>query len=313
MELIRTKRTDISFRIAKKAFIKHRQIYIMLIPIAVYYAVFCYAPMFGNIIAFQDFSFTKGFLGSKFVGVKHFIAFLNNYKFWSLVRNTLMINIYNLLFRFPAPIILALLLNEVKNQKFKRTVQTVTYLPHFISMVVVAGIILDFVATDGLLNEIRRLLGAKEAISFMTEPAYFYAIYTISGIWQEIGWDSIIYIAALSSINQELYEAAAIDGANRWRRVWHITLPGIMPTIIILFIMKIGQMLSVGYEKVLLLYNPTIYETADVISTYVYRRGILEMDYSYSAAVGLFNSVINFALLISVNAFCKRMTGNVLW
>lgn len=268
--------------------------------------------MFGNIIAFQDYSVAGGVFGSDWVGFKHFANFLSNFKFWKLIRNTLAINLYGILFAFPAPIILALLLNEIRLKKFKRAVQTVTYLPHFISVVIAAAIILDFVSADGIINNVRALFGLDKIV-FMTQPKYFYPVYIISGIWQEVGWGSIIYIATLSSIDPQLYEAAMIDGAGRWKQMLHVTLPGILPTIIIMLILRIGQMLNVGFEKVLLLYNPSIYETSDVISTYVYRQGILSQDYSYSTAVSLFNSVFNFSLLILANNISKKFTSSSLW
>ena len=289
-----------------------KHLYLILLPAILYYVIFKYIPMFGNVIAFQRYSITKGIFDSQFVGLENFIEFLSNYKFWQLMRNTLSINIYALIFSFPAPIILALLLNEVRCTKFKKTVQTITYMPHFISMVVIASMILNFVASDGLINTIRDIFGFAP-ISFMTEPKYFYPIYIISDIWQQVGWGSIIYIAAISSIDAELYNAATVDGAGRFRQALHITLPSIAPTITILLIMRIGSMLTVGYEKIILLYNPSIYETADVISTYVYRRGLIEGDYSYSAAVGIFNSIINFILLMSANLFSKKYSGNSLW
>lgn len=292
--------------------LKYKHIYLILLPTLLFYAIFCYAPMFGTVIAFQKFSITKGILGSRFVGLANFKDFLTNYKFWQLLRNTLSINVLGLVFGFPAPIIFALLLNEIRAEKFKKITQTITYMPHFISVVVVASMILTFVASDGFINSVRGMFGAQP-ISFMTQPQYFYAIYIISDIWQGLGWGSIIYIAALASVDAELYEAATIDGAGRWKQMLHVTLPCIAPTIMILLIMRIGQMLNVGYEKIMLLYNSSIYETADVISTYVYRRGLLEADYSYSAAVGLFNSVINFILLVSANFFSKKATGNGLW
>ncbi len=292
--------------------VKYKNIYILLIPATLYYILFSYAPMFGNVIAFQKFSVTKGVWNSPFVGLENFRLFVSNYKFWQLIRNTLTINALGLLFVFPAPIILALLLNEVKALRFKKAVQSITYMPYFISTVVVSSLILTFAAKNGFVNEIRHILGF-ERISFMTYPQYFYPIYTISGIWQEAGWGSIIYIAVLSSIDSQLYEAAVIDGAGRWRQLLHITLPGILPTAMILLIMRVGQMLNVEFEKILLIYNPSIYETADVISTFVYRRGIAGGDYSYSAAVGFFNSTINLNLLVLANFFIKKTSGNGLW
>ena len=291
---------------------RYKHIYIILFPTLLFYLIFCYAPMFGAVIAFQKFSITKGFLDSPFVGLENFRNFLNNYKFWQLMRNTLSINVLGLIFAFPAPIIFALLMNELRCQWFKKTVQTITYMPHFISVVVVSSMVLSFVASDGFINTIRGVFGG-EAIQFMTQPKYFWGIYVISDIWQGLGWGSIIYMAALASVDVQLYEAATIDGAGRWKQLLHVTLPGIASTITILLIMRIGQMLTIGYEKIMLLYNPTIYETADVISTYVYRRGLLERDYSYSTAVGLFNSTINFILLLTANYVSKRVSGNGLW
>lgn len=290
----------------------YKHIYIILLPTLLYYLIFKYIPMFGNVIAFQDYKITRGVFESEFVGFKNFVEFLTNYKFFELLRNTISINVLNLVLGFPAPILLALLLNEVKNLRFKKSVQTITYMPHFISTVVVSSLLLTFLSSDGLFNGLREIFGADK-ISFMTEPKYFHMIYVLSGIWQGIGWNSIIYISAISSVSQELYEAATIDGASRFKQALHVTLPGIRETIIILLIMNIGQMLSLGYEKIILLYNPSIYETADVISTYVYRRGLLEGDYSYSAAVGMFNSVINFALLMTSNAISKKVSGSGLW
>lgn len=291
---------------------KHRQLYILLLPTLLYYLIFCYAPMFGLVMAFQDFSITKGFFKSEFIGFENFIMFFNDTNFWRLLKNTLSISLWQLAFAFPLPIIFALALNEISNARFKRIVQTVTYMPYFISLVVVSGLVLTFVSSDGLINTIYSMLGF-EKVSFMTEPDYFYPIYTISSIWQHLGWDSIIYIAALAGIDQVLYEAAQIDGAGRWKQMLHVTLPGIAPTIIILLVLKIGSLMSVGYEKIMLLYNPTIYSKADVISTYVYKRGLINTEYSYSAAVGMFNSVINFILLVSANFISKKTTETGLW
>lgn len=296
-----------------KRMAKYKHIYVILIPTLLFYLIFCYVPMAGNIMAFQKYSITKGIFGSEFVGLKNFKSFLTAYNFWQVLKNTLLINIYDLIFGFPAPIILALLLNEIKNTTFKKTVQTITYMPHFISTVVIASMVLSFVSSEGLINQIREIFGL-ESISFMIMPQYFRTIYVSSNIWQTIGWGSIIYIAALAGVDQELYEAAVIDGAGRWKQMLHVTLPGITPTIVILLVMRIGQLLSVGYEKIILLYNPTVYETADVISTYVYRRALLEGgNYGYSAAVGMFNSIINFVLLITANRISKRISGGGLW
>ncbi|TDF98947.1 ABC transporter permease [Paenibacillus piri] len=283
----------------------------MLMPVVIYYVVIHYFPIYGVIIAFKEYSPLKGFLGSDWVGVKHFVDFFNSYYFWTLLRNTVIISFYDLIFGFPAPIILALILNEITQLRFKRFVQTISYLPHFISLVVIVGMILDFVARDGLVNQLIAAL-TGQAIPFMQKPEWFRTIYIASNIWQTVGWGSIIYLAALTSISPELYEAARVDGATRWSQLWHITIPGITPTIVIMLILRVGDMMSVGHEKIILMYNPAIYETADVISTFIYRKGLLEMNYSYSAAVGLFNSIINFILLVTVNQIARR-SGNSLW
>ena len=268
--------------------------------------------MYGAIIAFKQYAPAKGVLGSPWVGFDHFVRFFSSHSFWRIFRNTFLISFYSLLFGFPAPIILALLLNELKNEKFKRTVQTISYLPHFISLVVVAGMIKDFTVTDGIINDFIELFGG-ERVPILQKAELFRPVYIISGIWQEIGWGSIIYLAALSGISQELYEAAMIDGAGRFKQVIHVTIPGIAPTIIIMLILRIGQLMNVGYEKIILLYNPSTYETADVISSYVYRVGLLEFSWSYSAAVGLFNSVVNFILVIAANWVSRRVTETSLW
>lgn len=301
--------TLVSTKSLWKRMVEFKEVYLLLLPVALYYIIFKYAPMFGNVIAFQDYSITRGILQSDFVGFKHFISFLNDVYFWRLLKNTLMINLYGLLFAFPAPIILALLLNEIRCTAFKRSVQTITYMPHFISAVVVCGMVLDFVSPSGLVNSILNTLGI-ESKKFITDPQYFYGLYTVMDIWQGIGWGSIIYISALSGIDAELYEASAIDGASRWQQTLKITLPCLLPTIAICLIMRVGQMLSTGFEKIILLYNPAIYSTSDVISTYVYRKGILGAEYGFSAAVGLFNSIINFLLLVFANWFSKKATGS---
>ncbi len=291
---------------------KYKHVYIILLPTLLYYLIFKYLPMFGNVMAFQDFKITRGFFDSKFVGLQNFYDFLTNYKFWQLLKNTLSINVLMLIFCFPAPIILALLLNEVKNLKFKKIVQTITYMPHFISTVVICSMILTMVSSDGLVNSVIAMFGG-EKISFMSDSDYFYPIYIISDIWQTVGWSSIIYIAALSSVDVQLYEAASIDGAGKFKQMLHVTLPCILPTIVILLIMQIGNMLTIGYEKILLLYNPTIWDKADVISTYVYRRALLEGEYGYSAAVGIFNSIFNCILLFASNSISRRVSDSSLF
>lgn len=288
-------------------------LYIMFLPVFLYYLIFQYIPMGGIILAFKDFSPRLGILGSSFVGFKHFADFFGSEKFLNVLANTLRINISNLVFGFPAPIILALMLNEIKAQRLKRTIQTVTYLPHFISLVVAVGLILDFTKRGGIINDVIAMFGG-ERIAFMSESNMFTPIYVISGIWQEIGWGSIIYLAALSGINDELYNAAAIDGAGRGHMLLHVTLPGIAPTIVIMFILKIGSMMSLGSEKIILMYNDLIMDKADVISSYVYRLAFGNSpDYGFSTAVNLFNMVINVILLVSANYISGRLSETSLW
>lgn len=295
-----------------KDFIQHKYIYLIALPVIVYFFIFKYIPMYGAIIAFKNFSPGKGIIGSEWVGLTNFTNFFSSIYFFRVVRNTLLINLYGLIIGFPAPIILALMINEVINIKFKRVVQTVTYMPYFVSTVVVAGIILDFVSLNGIVNDILVLIG-KERTTLMMNSDYFRTIYIFSDIWQGIGFGSIIYLASIAGIDQELYEASKIDGANKFRQVLHITLPGIAPTIVIMLILRIGGMMNLGFEKIILLYNPSIYETADVISSFVYRRGLLEFNFSYSTAVGLFNSVINCILLISANKISRKLQETSLW
>jgi len=295
-----------------KDYRKHKYLYYMIFPVVLYYFVFHYVPMYGALIAFKDFRIAEGFINSPWVGFKHFISFFDSYYFWRLLKNTLILNLYMLVFSFPAPIIFALLINEIVGSRFKRVVQTVTYLPHFISLIVVCGMITQFLARDGIMTDLLVWLGMDRQV-LLAHPQYFRAIYVISDIWQGVGWGSIIYLAAIMGINPELYEASRMDGANRWRQIFHITLPGITPIIVILFILKIGNMLDVGFEKIILLYNPNTYVTADVISTFVYRKGLQSFEFSYATAIGVFQAVINFILLIAANRFSKQISENSLW
>jgi len=290
----------------------HKGAYLIVLPVVVFYILFHYRPMYGLIIAFKNYSPAKGIMGSSWAGFKHFEDFLTNPYFWRLMRNTLTISLSNLIFSFPAPIILALLLNEIKNKAFLRGSQMIMYIPHFISLVVICGMIINFTDIDGVINDLLNVFGIERK-AYLNYPQYFVPIYVISDIWQGIGWNSIIYMAALTGIDTSLYEAATIDGAGRWKQTLHVTIPGILPTIIIMLLMRIGNLLSVGYEKVILLYNPLTYETADIISTYVYRKGLLEQNYSFSTAVGLFNSIISFILLIGANTLSKRCGEGSLW
>ena len=286
--------------------------YVLIIPILVYLAVFCYKPMYGLVIAFKNYKPARGIWGSKWVGFTWFETFFKDPYFFRLLRNTFRLSAYSILFGFPAPIILALLLNEVTNTKFKRTVQTITYMPYFISLVVACSIIKIYCQADGLFSQIGMFFGAP-AQNLLIDPAKFTPIYVLSGIWQNIGWNSIIYLAALSGIDQEQYEAARIDGANRFQQVLHITIPGILPTIMILFIMRMGSILNVGYEKILLLYTDATFETADVFSTYTYRMGLQNQKYSLSTAVGLFNTMVNIVFLLFTNWLSNKTTESGLF
>ena len=296
-------------------FQKNKAVYFMFLPVVVFYLIFHYYPMSGIILAFKDFKPALGIWGSPFTGdygFEHFLAFFGSSFFGRTITNTILISLYQLIFGFPMPIILALMLNELRSPKFKKVMQTITYFPHFISTVVVCGMLTDFCLSDGLFNQITGFFGVP-SVSMLSEPKLFRTIYVASGIWQSMGWDSIIYLAAIAGIDTQLYEAASLDGAGRFKKILHITLPGIKGTVVILFIMAIGKMMSVGSEKILLLYNPSTYKTADVISTYVYRKGLLDQDYSYSTAVNLFNSVINFALVFCANALSRKLTETSLF
>lgn len=287
-------------------------LYLMVLPVIAFYLIFCYKPMYGALIAFQDYSPALGFFGSKWVGFDNFIRFFQAPDFWRIFRNTLTISFSSLLWGFPAPILFAILMNEIRREKFKKVVQTTSYLPHFISVVVVCGMIRDFVGDRGIISDMVAFFTGSQ-MNLLSQPKLFVPLYVISGIWQGIGWDSIIYLAALSAIDQQLYEAASIDGAGKMRQLWTITLPSILPTIVILLILRIGGLLNVGFEKIILLYSPITYETADVISSYVYRQGFEVQDWSYSTAVGLFNSVINFALVIMANTISRKVNDTSLW
>ena len=280
----------------------------LLIPV-VLLLIFSYGPMYGVQIAFKDFKVRQGIWGSKWVGMKHFQNFWGTYSFNRLITNTLTLSIYSLVAGFPIPILLALMLNECGNVKFKKTVQMITYAPHFISTVVMCSIILLVITSgkNGILNNIRQAFGATDRIDFIAKPNYFANIYVWSGVWQSMGYSSIIYIAALSGIDPSLHEAAVVDGASKLRRVWHIDLPGIMPTITILLILNVGSLMNIGYEKVLLLQNDLNMSASDIIATYVYRQGLENAQYSFSAAVGLFNSVVNTILLVTVNFITKKL------
>ena len=290
----------------------NKSLYLMIVPVLAFYIIFCYKPMYGAIIAFENFMPGRSLLGGPWVGFQNFIDFFTSMYFVRTVSNTLIISLTSIIFGFPAPIILALLLNEIKNTAFKRTVQTITYMPHFISLIVVCGMIFEFTNNTGVITYVLHFFGYPLQ-TMLNNSNTFVPIYIISGIWQEIGWGTIIFLAALSGVDQQLYEAAQIDGAGRWRQLLNITLPGIMPIIMIMLILRMGGIMSVGFEKIILLYNPVIYSSADVISTYVYRKGILEFNWSFGAAVGLFNSAINFIFLFFSNWLSKKFNDSSLW
>jgi putative aldouronate transport system permease protein len=295
-----------------KDIIKYKYIYIMLIPVLAYYILFKYVPMYGAQIAFKDFRPRLGILKSPWVGFEHYMLFFKSVFFVRVFRNTILLSFYTIIFGFPAPVILALLLNEMRSEPYKRVVQTVSYIPHFISMVVICGMIRNFTASGGLINEIIAFFGGTRK-TMLLDPSLFRSIYVISEIWQSAGWGTIIYLAAISGIDVQLYDAATIDGAGRFRKILHVTLPGISSTIIILFILRLGRVMNVGFEKIILLYNENIYETSDVISSFVYRKGLLEMNFSFSSAVGLLNSAINFVFIIAANTLSRKISDTSLW
>lgn len=302
-----------SFRYrAAKDWKRNRSLYLLVLPVLIFYIMFHYKPMYGAIIAFKDYTPRLGVSGSPWVGLENFSRFFKSIYFVRLIKNTILLSLYNLIFGFPAPIILALLLNEVRNKKFKSVAQTITYLPHFISLIVVTGMLTNFAMTSGLFNDIIVMLGGSRS-ALLQNPKLYRTIYVASSVWQEIGWSSIIYLSALAGVDSQLYEAAQIDGAGKWKQLLNVTMPAIAPTIIIMLILKIGGLMNMGYEKTILLYNPATYDTADIISSYVYRVGLLEQDWSYSTAIGLFNSVINFGLLIFANRLSKRYSETSLW
>lgn len=297
----------------KRSFKRHWILYLMLAVPVVYILTFAYAPMVGLLMAFEDYRPTRGILGSKWVGLKHFERFVSMPVFWTLLKNTLAISLYSLAAGFPIPIILALALNEVRSSKLKKTVQMVSYAPYFISTVVMVGILSQFFSTQfGPVNIVRRMLGL-DAINFMGEQSMFRSLYVWSGVWQGSGYGAVIYIAAIAGIDPQLHEAALIDGANRFQRLWHVDVPGILPTVVIMLIMNCGSIMSVGYEKIYLMQNSLNSSVSEVISTYVYKIGLKDAQYSFSAAVGMFNSVINFILLVLVNGISRRMSETSLW
>ncbi len=301
----------------KKDFRRNYGAYLLFLPVALYYILFAYKPMYGILVAFKDFTPARGVWESPWTsdyGFGHFISLFESFYFIRVLKNTLVISFSTLLVTFPAPIILALLLNEVRSTKFKRTIQTLSYMPHFISLVVICSMLRLFVADKGIVTSFLKTFGIVDGTySLLSMESFFVPIYVFSGLWQTVGWNAIIYMSALSGIDQGLYEAARIDGAGKWKQMWHVTLPGLMPTIIMLLILRIGQIMSIGHEKIILLYNEEIYSTADVISSFVYRKGLLEYNWGFSTAVGLFNSVINFMLVLIANKISRKTIDMGLW
>ena len=291
---------------------KNFELHLMIAPSVMLFFVFLYIPMIGLIIAFRKYDVVSGLFGAEWVGFKYFKQFFEDPYFFRTLRNTLLLNLNMLIFAFPAPIVLALLINEIRNKRFKSVFQSVSYLPHFVATVIIVGLMMETMSSKGMVNQVLEVLGLEKQL-FFNDAGWFRALYVGSSIWEGTGWSSIIYISALGSINSELYECASIEGASRMQKIRHITIPCIMPTIVIMFILQLGSMMSVGFEKIFLMYNQGTYETADVIATYVYRRGILGMEYSYTTAVGLFNSVVNFALLFTANYVTKRSGETGLW
>lgn len=293
--------------------IRNWQLYIILLPTLLYFAIFHYGPMFGVQIAFKDYLAVKGIWGSPWVGFKHFARFFSSYNFSIVLKNTLLLSILQIVFSFPVPVILALLLNQLRNKRFKTFVQTVTYAPHFISTVVLVGMLYIFCSpSTGIFNYIITALGGK-SIYFFAEPAWFRPLYILSGIWQNAGWGSIIYLAALSGIDPTLHEAAMADGATKLQRVFNIDIPGILPTAVVMLILEAGRVMNIGFEKVFLMQTPLNLDMSEVISTYVYQIGLLRVQYSYSTAIGLFNSIINLILIVSVNAISQKISQSSLW
>lgn len=293
--------------------VSQRYLLLLLLPGLIYFIVFKYTPMYGAIIAFKDFNPRVGILESPWAGLKYFKQFFQIPNCWRLIRNTLLLSLYDLIFNFPVPIIFALLLNEVRCKRYKKAVQTISYLPHFVSVVIVVGLMKTmFSPNGGVINSILGMFGV-DPINFFSEKSWYRTLYVGSGIWQSFGWGSIIYLASMAGIDPGLYEAARLDGAGRFRCMWHITLPAIRPTITILLIMRLGKLLSVGFEKAILMYGPATYEVSDMISTYVYRYGLTKANYSFGAAVDLMNSVVALILIFAANKICRKLSDTSLW
>lgn len=296
----------------RQAFRRDWQLYSLALLPLIFFAIFKYGPMLGNIIAFRRFRPGGSIFGDEWVGLSYIEMFINDPTFWKVFANTAILGGLTLVIGFPLPIILALMLNEVRKKHFKKVVQSISYLPHFLSIVIVVGMLMQLLSLQGTVNQIIEAFGG-EGIPFLQRPEWFRTVYVGSEVWQTVGWGTILYLAALTTVDDSLYEASTIDGAGRWRQTWHVTLPGIRPMMITLLILNIGMFLNVGFEKVLLLYNPLTYETADVISTYLYRVGLVSNNLSYAAAIGLFQALIGLVMVLSANLLSRRMVGTSLW
>jgi len=296
-----------------KQLVSDKYLILMVLPAVAYFIIFHYLPMYGVLMAFKNFSPSRGIWNSPWVGLKWFEQFFDSIYAFRLIKNVLLLNLYNLLWSFPIPIVFALMLNEIRKNAFKRVVQTVSYMPHFISVVVIVGMAITFLSpNDGIVNTALEKLGFAK-INFLSEPGWFRTIYIGTDVWASFGYNSILYLAALAGIDSQMYEAARIDGASRWKQLVHVTLPGIAPTIIILLLLQLGRMMSIGFEKIILLYTPSTYEVSDVISSYVYRIGLVGGDFSFAAAVDLMNATINFVLIVVFNWLSRRLTETSLW
>jgi putative aldouronate transport system permease protein len=297
----------------KNVLMKYWDLYLLMVPGILFFIIFKYVPMWGIVIAFQDYSVFAGIQGSEWVGFKHFERMFQAEEFYRIFNNTLLISIYKLFWGFPAPIIVALLLNELRNMMYKRTIQTIIYMPHFLSWVIVGGIMMNLLGpSTGVVNSFIQFLGF-EPIYFIADDSWFRTVLVTSDLWKSVGWGTILYLAALAGINPQLYEAATVDGANKWQQTWHITLPSLLPTIVILFILQMGNILEVGFEQVFILLNPLVYNVGDVFETYVYRVGVTQGQFSYTTAVGLFKSVVALILVVAANKIAKKLGQNGLW
>lgn len=299
----------------QKSLTKYWQLYLLLIPVIAYFIIFKYKPMLGIQIAFRDYKLRRGMWGSEWVGLKHFERFFSSYNSWPVIWNTLYLGFLTLIFCFPFPILLALVFNELRNERMKKTMQTITYAPHFISTIVVVGMLMAMCSpSTGIVNKLLIAMGVtNDGLYLMGSGRYFRLMYVLSGIWKDAGWNAIIFISALAAIDQSLYEAARVDGANRWQQLLHVTLPGILPTIVIMLILESGKVLNIGFEKVYAMQTDLNLNVSEVISTYTYKIGLEKLQYDYATAIGLFNSLISFIMLLTVNGISKRLTETSLW